>query len=57
MLILVLVTHRIDTASSADHVIVMEHGQVACQGSPEDLLADPSSPWAQLVATQSRAGE
>ena len=29
-LTLILVTHRIDAASSADHVIVMEHGRVIC---------------------------
>jgi len=51
-LTLILVTHRIDAASSADHVIVMEHGRVACQGSPGELLAEPGSPWAGLVAMQ-----
>ena len=51
-LTLILVTHRIDAASSADHVIVMEHGRVTCQGSPGELLAEPGSPWAGLVTMQ-----
>lgn len=37
---IVMVTHSMDEASCADRIIVMEHGRIACQGSPSEVLCD-----------------
>jgi ATP-binding cassette subfamily B protein len=34
-----LISHRLSTVRSADHIVVLEHGRVAEQGSHADLLA------------------
>ncbi len=41
-------THRIDFALRSDYVVVMENGQIAEQGRPEDVLKK-SGPFARLV--------
>lgn len=51
-LTLLLVTHRIDTAQKADHVVVMADATVACCGAPNDLIQDRESVWSDLVSTQ-----
>lgn len=33
------VTHRIESAQEADHVVVMDRGRVIAQGNPKDVLA------------------
>ncbi len=43
-LTLILITHRLDTVLSVDHMICLsEAGQVVEQGNPQDLLARPKS--------------
>lgn len=36
----VMITHFMEEAALADHVIVMEAGRVACEGAPKEVLAD-----------------
>ncbi|WP_216395721.1 ABC transporter ATP-binding protein/permease [Arcanobacterium phocae] len=51
-LTLILVTHRIDTAAKADHIIVMAHGELACSGNAHLLAQDPESAWSRLLEMQ-----
>ncbi len=51
-LTLILVTHRIDTASRADHIVTMKDGTVTSAGAPDELAQDPNSAWSQLVKAQ-----
>jgi ABC-type multidrug transport system fused ATPase/permease subunit len=37
---ILIITHRIETVLNADHVICVDQGRVAAQGSPRDLLSD-----------------
>lgn len=53
-LTLILVTHRIDTAAKADHIIVMAHGELACSGNAHLLAQDPESAWSRLLEMQKR---
>lgn len=42
-LTIVMVTHQMDdVANYADHVIVLEHGQLAKSGTPREIFADPA---------------
>jgi ABC-2 type transport system ATP-binding protein len=36
---IVLTTHYLEEADAADHVAILNHGQVAAQGSPDDIKA------------------
>jgi ABC-type multidrug transport system fused ATPase/permease subunit len=40
---ILIITHRIETVLNADHVICVEQGRVAAQGSPQELLSDPEA--------------
>ncbi|MBU6495334.1 MAG: ABC transporter ATP-binding protein/permease [Acidobacteria bacterium] len=48
----VMVAHRLSTARDADRVVVLEHGAIVEEGSPEDLAARPSrfAAWLELEA-------
>lgn len=49
----VLVSHRFSTVRQADHIVVLEDGRVAEQGSHDDLLAAEGL-YAHLFHTQAR---
>lgn len=46
-----VIAHRLSTVARADHVIVLQDGQVVEQGNPADL-ARATGPWAAMVAAQ-----
>ncbi|WP_370148900.1 NHLP bacteriocin export ABC transporter permease/ATPase subunit [Streptacidiphilus sp. EB129] len=50
----VVIAHRLSTVMDADRVLVMSHGRVVQQGPPAELLADPGSPFHDLVRRQIR---
>ncbi len=46
---MLMVTHDLDEARRiADHCVVLEHGRVAIQGSPHEIIGRPTTPTAQL---------
>jgi ATP-binding cassette subfamily B protein len=45
----IIIAHRLSTVAIADRVLVMEHGQIVEDGSPEDLIAGTGR-FAQLHA-------
>ncbi|MBP1988783.1 ABC transporter ATP-binding protein [Paenibacillus eucommiae] len=44
----ITVTHRLIGAKHADHILVLEHGEIVEQGTHEQLLAAPYSLYARL---------
>jgi len=42
-----LVAHRLTTAAAADRVVVLDHGRVVEEGSPDELAAG-DGPYAEL---------
>jgi ABC-type multidrug transport system ATPase subunit len=52
----VVVAHRLSTIMDADHIVVMERGEVAEAGTHEALLAAPGSKYAELWARQQEGG-
>ena len=50
------VAHRLDAIDRFDEVVVMESGRVAEQGRTLELLHEPSSRLARLVASAAEAG-
>jgi ATP-binding cassette subfamily B protein len=46
----VVVAHRLATLDRVDEIVVMDHGRVIEQGRRLDLVADPSSHYARLLA-------
>ena len=51
-----LISHRITTLSRADQVIVLDHGRIAEQGTPEELSRG-SGLYSRIAALQSMNGE
>ncbi|MEZ5203283.1 MAG: ATP-binding cassette domain-containing protein [Acidimicrobiales bacterium] len=39
---ILLVTHDLEIAAAADHLLVLEHGQVVEAGAPDEVLAAPA---------------
>lgn len=46
---LIVIAHRLHTIIGADSVMCMDAGQLVARGSPQELLADGSSMFSQLV--------
>lgn len=51
---LVVIAHRLSTVAAADHVIVLEDGRVAEEGSPQELERTGGA-WTRLVSTHREA--
>ena len=47
----VIIAHRVDTLHLADHILVLDRGQVAEYGPRSTLEADPTSRFSRLLAT------
>lgn len=39
----IVIAHRLTTVLKADHILVLENGELVESGSPQDLIADPNS--------------
>lgn len=48
----IVVAHRVRTVLEADHVVVLDAGRVAEQGSPAELLARPGSMFGRMARLQ-----
>ena len=46
-----VIAHRLSTVADADHIVVLDRGKVAEQGSPRDLV-DRQGPWSALLNAQ-----
>ena len=44
----IIIAHRLSTVEIADRVLVLEHGQVVEDGSPQDLIAGGSGQFSEL---------
>jgi len=53
-MVTVLVSHRFSTVRTADHIIVLDKGRIAEQGSHDELL-DREGLYAELYDVQARA--
>lgn len=52
---LLCITHDIEETRDFDRVLVIEHGRIAEDGTPEELCAAPESRYAQLLEAESQA--
>jgi ABC-type multidrug transport system fused ATPase/permease subunit len=46
------IAHRLDSVMDADRIVMMDAGRVAECGSPAELLGNPQSLFAELVAAE-----
>lgn len=51
---LLVIAHRINTIVDSDKILVLDDGEVAEYGSPQNLLSDPSSQFSSMVAEHGR---
>jgi ATP-binding cassette subfamily B protein len=52
---LLCITHDLSETTTFGHVVLVEHGRIAEQGTPADLLARPESRYAQLLVAEKAA--
>lgn len=50
----IIIAHRLSTIAGADHILVIQKGQVGQYGTSEQLLKDKNGLYAQLVTLQQR---
>ncbi|MCU0972655.1 MAG: ABC transporter ATP-binding protein/permease [Burkholderiales bacterium] len=48
---ILVITHRPESVTSADHVVCIEGGRVVAEGAPHDLLTSPESALSKALAT------
>ncbi len=53
----IIVAHRLSTIRDADWILVLDKGQVVQQGRHGEMVAIPTSPYAQLVALDGHSPE
>ena len=51
-----LTTHYMEEATESDYIIVLDHGQIAAKGTPEELKTQFSSDSLQLVPLSDQSG-
>ena len=51
----IVIAHRLSTIVDADHIVVLEAGEVAEEGTHERLLADPGGVYARFYRTQGKS--
>ena len=44
----IIIAHRLSTVEIADRVVVMEHGEIVEEGTPEDLIASGVGQFSDL---------
>ncbi len=49
----ILISHRFSTVGAADHIVVIQHGEIIEQGNHEELLAE-NGHYAHLFKLQAR---
>ena len=53
----IIVSHRLSLAHAADRVLVMSEGQVVEDGTPTELLSDPSSRFSRMCLADRQFAE
>lgn len=53
----IVIAHRLSTIKGADKIALLHKGQIAEYGTHEELIADPTSKYADLVRMQMHGGE
>ena len=48
----VVIAHRLSTVADADRILVLDHGQVAQQGTYDELMSDSGGIFARLASRQ-----